>query len=503
MSKWAQLAKETKAASKRKAEGVPTETTKDAPLAKKSGLPSDYKEPVVASMSAKSVTWNDLKFGPAKPLPPRAKEQPAKLMNITTNLKQPFILKLTEGGEIVANNGVKLIENSAKEEYYLKASLGMNEHRIMKKLCDDFVNWALKEGAKHYPPETTLTSENVRRFYTLPKAKEGSTGEWPSALWTKMKAADLTSSNPGVLSSNLIVTNEMDENITILPHMMGMLWDELKIEFQYVIFGWMKNEETKVEQPMISMCSRLRRAKVKEDVQKCHMVFPHQVAEHDAHICHRRHHVVDMVCTRKAVTGPDSDLIFHPLVSSNKKRSAQIERKDGSLFFLGFNGGGSVPAFAISENLNSQTTFTFTLRDKDEIDACLRVSDDINQNVVLVNRTTYYPGMAETDDRVKDFFRPIVQLAPLGEPDKLYDEPMITGIFYGGQNGGSTMFVDEDDVPIKDPRDMVNRSWSEVWIAIYGLYVQTNGNKNFKTATTKRVVYVKLAPQVAKTCAID
>lgn len=456
-------------------------------------LSADFKEKVVASIPLRDLTWSEVKIGKCSILKDRAQTGllQSKIVSLSNAAGLPLIIAANGGGLIPEGVGVKTKKNK-DDEYTVSATIDNDvEHNALVKFCDDMFVWIAEEAPKHYPPATLITEANVVRFFCKPRPKiAGGADCWPSTIRAKAKKQDLVSSDSR-LSPNLIITTDTEDHLSIIPHLSGMRWTEMKIELASILFGWKEDSETKLQVPAIYVVANMRRMTVKEDPEQCHYVFPHQQAEHDAHPCIRKHHRATPIADVR-LSNPTEYIVF-PLVKNKLTRNARIQRADGSKVLIELNGGGTIPYFAINKNQNNQYTWTFSVRNPDEVESCDQFTDDINTNIILPNRATYYPKTTD-DVNPKFFLKPFLKDLTDEAKEKNSDRS-ITVIFDPKELGTSLMIVDENGKLVLDAETLSGRTWAKIVVAVYGLYVNSKG-KLFEAGITKRLIYAELAPEV-------
>lgn len=406
---------------------------------------------------------------------------------------QPLVITAShdDGGLIPEYGGVKANRGNDKEFTVRATVFNQQESNALRVFSDDMSAWILKEAPAYYPQGTLITEKNIMRLYSNPTKKSEQGDEfWPSSIRTKAKSMDLVSSDSR-LNPDLVLTTDTDEKMTIIPHLAGMRWIELKIELSGILFGWQEDKETKLNVPMISAVSRLRRAKVKEDPEQCHYVFPHQEHEHDPQTCVRKHHFATLIQNTRI--GSPTDYIVSSLVKSGMTRTARIMRTGGSRVLIRINGGGTFPIYAINENSHKQMTITFTVSDPDDVNHCVEFAKDINDKIILPQRAVYYPdsdGMP-----VERFLKPLLKRQTKAALEKESDRS-IGCIFDHKGLGTSVIIVDENNNMILDATQLLNRKWETVIFSVLSLYSNSTGNGMYECGLTKRMVFAKLLPDV-------
>lgn len=395
--------------------------------------------------------------------------------NISSASGSPFVIGLTQGGSIPQPYGVSHRESG---DYGVNLIINAEEAKRLKRFSDD-AEVALNARAREvYGPCFVQHDDLVMRLYTNQMPKKNKPNElWPSKLQIAIKDKDLKSGETSIVKDD-------GTKVTIIGNLEGMYWKQVNCHLTCAMFGWKWCDKRKKFVPQIRILVRmLGQAMVMENPDHAHLVYPHQTTEHDKQNCVCKHHTpVDIIDNLSP-----SEILFQEPQPNKSGIGTVVDMlaKDGTKIILKFPRGGILPSYAVDKNIVSKDTLTLQFDDTKEFAAC----DMFKENIIaylLQDRSKYFGDKSE--ELIRGFFKPLLKDA--SETAGNTQCRLITaGVDLSG-NGTSCMLVDENDQLLTDPEALTSCRFTEAWISIYGVYINS-GEAGF----IKRITYLKRAPQ--------
>lgn len=497
-SKWAEKAKQNKAAAeKRKADKAAGIVPENNGWNKRRNATSKTMTVVkkhVAKISAADLSFAEAKIDAVKPfgikpedvsmqIDENGKEiQPVEpnvaFANLSNAAGSPFVIGLSQGGTIPPMFGVTCFDGG---DYSLNLILdGTEEQRKLKKFTDD-AQVALQTMARAaYGPCLVQHDDLIVRLYSHPSPKKNKPNEvWPPKLHVAIKAKDLQSGDTSIVKDD-------ETKMSIIGNLAGMYWKEINVYLNCVKFGWIWSAKHRRYLPQIKILAKLLgRAIVTENPEHAHLVFPHQTLEHEAQNCVCKHHVpIDILQAPKP-----SELSFADPIPNKAGIGSVVDvvlAKDGTKLLLKFPRGGVLPSYAIDQNQQGKNTITLQFDDTKEFEAC----DSFKKNILdflLQDRVKYF-GENKSEELIRGFFKPLLKDASATAGNTTCR--LITASVDISSNGTTCMLVDENDQLVTDPDALTSCRFTEVWISIFGVYINS-GEAGFM----KRITYLKRAPK--------
>ena len=497
-SKWTEKAQQNKAAAeKRKADKAAGKAPEGNSWNKRrnaTSQPSTVVKKHVSKIAAADLSFAEAKFDAIKPFAIKPEDISTQIdecgneikppepnvafANVSNAAGTPFVIGLSQGGTIPAMIGVKCFDGG---DYSLNLILdGPEEQRKLKKFSDD-AQLALTTMARAaYGACFVQHDDLIVRLYSHPAPKKNKPNEvWPPNLHVAVKTKDLQSGDSTIVKDD-------ETKMSIISNLAGMYWKEVNVYLNCVKFGWFWCTKRRRYLPQVKILAKmLGRAIVTENPDHAHLVFPHQIAAHEVQNCVCKHHVpIDILQAPKP-----TELTFGEPVPNKAGIGSVVDvilAKDGTKLLLKFPRGGILPVYSIDQNQQGKDTLTLQFDDAKEFEAC----DAFKKNMIdflLKDRVKYF-GENKSEELIRGFFKPLLKDASATAGNTSCR--LITASVEISSNGTTCMLVDENDQLVMDPEALTSCRFTEAWISIYGVYINS-GEAGFM----KRITYLKRAPK--------